>query len=161
MRVAKVDDEVLGYRIFNGSSILCSTCGPSYLHDTLALTEGVRSLSSRSARAKKEDDEFFDANAGPSLPFGAGPRSCFGKQLALMEMRIMIILLLSYFKLEKVPEDLSGYGAMDEVTLTRQPLQCFVKPAPRAHVMKRVNEESSTIVFALTEFLPSLLTRPY
>lgn len=104
VRVAKVDCTVLGYRIPKGSSIMCSTCGPSYLHDTLAVNEGSRSPSSQAAGGKHREWEsggkqkfrperwlegggdgdaseagvYFNPNAGPSLPFGAGPRGCFG-----------------------------------------------------------------------------------
>ena len=108
VRVAKVDCEVLGYHIPKGSSILCSTCGPSYLHDSLHVDEESRSQSSKAAGGKckewesrskrdfkperwleRNGDEdgdgesgvVFNPNAGPSLPFGAGPRGCFGMSL--------------------------------------------------------------------------------
>jgi len=54
-----------------------------------------------------------------------------GKKLALMELRIMIILVLLSFELKKVPEALSGYRAVEGVTVTRQPIQCFVQLAVR------------------------------
>ena len=50
-----------------------------------------------------------------------------GKKLALMEMRIMIILLLLNFELKEVPDSLGGYDAIEGVTVTRQPRKCFVK----------------------------------
>lgn len=50
-----------------------------------------------------------------------------GKKLALMEMRIMIILLLLSFELKEVPDPLGGYDAIEGVTVTRQPRRCFVK----------------------------------
>lgn len=106
VRVAKVDCDVLGYRIPKGSSIMCSTCGPSFLHDTLPLEDARRSDTSKAAagkhrewesRGKQEfiperwlekgvdgdDGWVFNPNAGPSLPFGAGPRGCFGTLIAL------------------------------------------------------------------------------
>ena len=53
--------------------------------------------------------------------------SLLGKKLALMEMRVMIILLLLSFELKEVPDPLGGYDAIEGVTVTRQPRKCFVK----------------------------------
>ena len=50
-----------------------------------------------------------------------------GKKLALMEMRIMSILLLLSFELKGVPDPRGGYDAIEGVTVTRQPRKCFVK----------------------------------
>ena len=79
---------------------------PSFLHDTLHVDEESRSQSSKAAGGKcrewesrgKRDSKperwlernwdgdrelgvVFNPNAGPSLPFGARPRGCFGMSL--------------------------------------------------------------------------------
>lgn len=69
--------------------------------------------------------EVYNPQAGPQLAFGLGPRSCFGKKLAYVEMRIMVVLILWHFELKKPPPELSGHEAVD--TLTRKPIQCFVR----------------------------------
>lgn len=65
-----------------------------------------------------------DACRRPSLPFGLGQRGCYGKKLALLELKIVFTLLIWNFELVKCPEELSGYAAVE--TLTHKPRQCFV-----------------------------------
>jgi len=67
----------------------------------------------------------FDAQSGPMLTFGAGPRGCFGRRLAYLEIRIVTALLAWNFEFEKCPEALSSYSAKD--ILTTMPKKCFVK----------------------------------
>lgn len=65
-----------------------------------------------------------ESSCGPSLPFGLGQRGCYGRKLALLELRIVFTLLIWRFDLGKCPEDLSGYAAVE--SLTHKPKQCFV-----------------------------------
>ncbi|KAK7977179.1 hypothetical protein PG988_004669 [Apiospora saccharicola] len=68
-------------------------------------------------------EEVFDVRAGPSMQFGAGLRGCFGKRLAYLEIRILIVVLLWSFELQAVPEGLRGYEAFD--SLTHKPKKCY------------------------------------
>jgi len=43
-----------------------------------------------------------------SMPFGAGPRNCPGRYLALQEMKMVLLTLLSNFDIESVGTDASG-----------------------------------------------------
>ncbi|KAF3051991.1 hypothetical protein E8E11_010563 [Didymella keratinophila] len=70
----------------------------------------------------------FDATLSPHLSFGAGPRGCFGRKLAYLELRFAIVLVLWHFELQKVPEHLDSYEPIEQ--LTHNPLQCYVKLAP-------------------------------
>lgn len=102
VRIATADAEVLGYCLPKGSQIMCSTEGVQFLHDAIPVDEGLRSATSKAARGKHKEwesegkqefraerwldqtgdtevDVSFDPKAGPSLPFGGGPRGCFGK----------------------------------------------------------------------------------
>lgn len=67
----------------------------------------------------------FSSTAGPLLTFGLGPRGCFGRKLAYIEMKIFLTLILWEFELQKCPEALSSYAAVDK--LTHAPQQSFVK----------------------------------
>ncbi|KAG6006805.1 hypothetical protein E4U21_006696 [Claviceps maximensis] len=71
------------------------------------------------------DNLQFDPTAGPMLTFGAGPRGCFGKRLAYLELRVKIVLLVWNFTLEKCAPDLSSYGEFDELLCL--PTHCYVK----------------------------------
>jgi cytochrome P450 len=70
----------------------------------------------------------FNANAGPTIPFGLGPRACFGKKLAYTLMEMMIALLVWNFEIGDPGNELSSFQAEDK--LTHSPLYCFVKLNP-------------------------------
>ncbi|KAM7214800.1 Cytochrome P450 [Rhypophila decipiens] len=76
-----------------------------------------------------DKDGKYDAYAGPMLPFGAGPRGCFGQRLARMELRIMIILLVLSFEFRDVPQQYTSFRA-DEV-INRGPHITYVRPVLR------------------------------
>lgn len=60
-----------------------------------------------------ENDVEFDGAAGPQLVFGLGPRACWGRRLAHMEMRTMIAMLVWHFELLETPSALSGYAGLE------------------------------------------------
>ncbi|KAG8965600.1 hypothetical protein FRC05_003194 [Tulasnella sp. 425] len=70
----------------------------------------------------------FDPRAGYSFPFGIGLRSCAGKQLATLELKIYVATLNLAFFLGEVPKELSSHRAHIEVT--RFPVQAYVAPQP-------------------------------
>ncbi|KAL2274435.1 hypothetical protein FJTKL_03196 [Diaporthe vaccinii] len=77
----------------------------------------------------------FSAEAGPNLPFGLGMRSCFGRRLAALELRIMVVLIVWNFELLPCPQQLSGYAS--KMGVTSKPVQCFVR-------LRKVTYTSST-----------------
>jgi len=82
----------------------------------------------RPERWLKKDSESvvqFDPMAGPTLPFGLGPRSCFGKRFALQELKIQFALIVWHFYLEKTPKELSSYDAIQR--FAREPVQCYLR----------------------------------
>lgn len=79
--------------------------------------------------AGEGDAEFegieYNANAGPFLTFGGGPRGCFGKKLAYMEIRIVLAMLVWNFEFQPCPAELSSYEGVDTATVV--PKQCYVR----------------------------------
>ncbi|KKP05781.1 cytochrome P450 monooxygenase [Trichoderma harzianum] len=86
----------------------------------------------RTAEAKSDGEggaEFegieYNANSGPFLTFGGGPRGCFGKKLAYMELRIVMAMLVWNFEFQPCPAELSSYEGIDAATVV--PKQCYVR----------------------------------
>lgn len=144
-RVATKDAVVLGARIPKGTSLFFIMSGPGYVAPQAGeIAEYQRSESCQAAKARvgswdpndmhlfrperwlvEEDGKtVFSSTAGPHLAFGLGPRGCFGKRLAYLQIKILLVLLLWKFKLKPVPENLGGFVPVEK--LTRQPERCYV-----------------------------------
>ncbi|KAK1995371.1 cytochrome P450 [Colletotrichum falcatum] len=152
-REALCDTELLGHRIPKGTVVMCLNRGPSMLLPALPIDEALRSEGSRAAKggglawddadvalfrperwlveppagsaAAAAAAAEFDPNAGPQLAFGLGPRGCFGRRLAYLELRIILTLIVWNFELLPCPDELSGYGAREG--LTYKPKDCYVR----------------------------------
>ncbi|KAH9808899.1 cytochrome P450 [Melampsora americana] len=74
-----------------------------------------------------DDDGRFDYHKpGPFHAFGHGPRGCFGRNLALLEMRLYIAMLSMEFFFDGVPD---GLDTMESVELVaNHPVSCVVRP---------------------------------
>ena len=177
IRTSKNDTELLGHRIPKGTDVFCLSNGPSTRSGApFTIDEKLRSESSRDAKDRtgvwdvtdmgvfmperwlkqsEKGEEVFDSRAGPSIPFGLGPRGCFGeshgfwsaifsqlpaayiyadhrllligRKLAEMELHIILVLLVWNFEFQPTPAELNSYKAVDK--LTHQPQQCFVRLA--------------------------------
>ncbi|GAB1743990.1 hypothetical protein NU219Hw_g1030t1 [Hortaea werneckii] len=148
IRRAKEDAEVLGTIIPKGTDVFMVTNGPGYLEAPLPIDESKRSKTSQESRDKNgmwevsdigvfkperwlirnEDGQTdFDARAGPAQPFGAGPRGCFGRKLASLELKIIIVLIVWNFRLLPTPPQLSSFLGQDKITHT--PQQCYLRLA--------------------------------
>ncbi|KAI6371346.1 hypothetical protein MCOR25_003954 [Pyricularia grisea] len=146
VREAKRDAYVLGHLVPKGTCVFLPTMGPTFHAPGLPVDESVRSETSRTkswgrswdpedigsfrverwlSRRNPENGEVeYDVQSGPILAFGLGPRSCFGKKLAYLEMRIVIALLVWRFEFQKLPGHLSSYAAHDAITTG--PTCCYV-----------------------------------
>ncbi|QRV98324.1 cytochrome P450 family protein [Ceratobasidium sp. AG-Ba] len=69
-------------------------------------------------------DGSFDANAGPSFPFGIGQRACPGQRLAMLELRIFVAALSRSFVFKPVAKPVAGHEAF--IKISRQPEHCYV-----------------------------------
>lgn len=145
------DTTILGCAVPAHTNVILIPGGPSHkrLHP-LGVDEHNRDVSSQKAssqfpswQSRQDLNEFkperwlttdldsqaivFNSRAGPSLPFSTGSRGCFGKKIALMELRILIVLLMLQFDFREVKGRLAGYEARDG--LSRSPRKCYVKLA--------------------------------
>jgi hypothetical protein len=131
IRVAKVDTQILGYPIPKGTDVFLMNNGPGKLMEPIDVPESRRSPSSQEAKDRtgawdpsdiasfrperwlvtdeSSGGDRFNPLAGPAHPFGAGPRGCFGRNWALLEMRIVFVLTFWTFELLPTPEPLSSW----------------------------------------------------
>ncbi|KAF3071299.1 Cytochrome P450 3A24 [Daldinia childiae] len=149
MRIATVDTEIFGHRIPAGTRVWGLTSANWH---PIPVPEERRSLSSQAALEKsggvdwtqtpsaqdfdkyiperwlkinKDGKEIFDPTAVIHNPFGGGVRGCFGKRLAMMEIRIMVVSIVMSFKFLPVPPEFNSFQVTQK--LLRSPRQCFVK----------------------------------
>ncbi|WWC86654.1 uncharacterized protein L201_001531 [Kwoniella dendrophila CBS 6074] len=73
-----------------------------------------------------DEEGQFNATAGPSLPFSLGQRRCFGKNLALLELRVFIAHLNLAFFFAPIPQNLNGFERFDKII--SHPKDCFIRP---------------------------------
>lgn len=147
-REARVDTTVLGRPVPKGTILLLALNLPPELQEVeLSVAESDRAQTSLSGRklhsatwekaadfqparwlsgtGESGDALSFDPDAGPSLPFSVGPRGCFGKRLAMTELKILLVKLIGAFEFEKLPPALNEFSATEGVTRTSQ--QCHVR----------------------------------
>ncbi|KAL2120964.1 hypothetical protein VTJ04DRAFT_4991 [Mycothermus thermophilus] len=140
-RTAVVDTTILGFPIPKGTQVLCST---DFKRDPVVeVAEEKRSESSRAAGqglVAKGLDQFmperwikvdmdgkrtFDPAALPRLSFGVEERRCPGRELAIQQLRIFLVLLVWNFQLDTIPDALNSQ--LMEGGILRRPQQCFVR----------------------------------
>lgn len=134
VREAMQDTTIMGHHIPKGTDVLLMTNGPGYLQPNMAAEDTLRNRKARVRSANGltslwSDDhiadflperwlvidpvtgkDVYNPMAGPTLSFGLGPRSCFGKKLALSALRIQLAITVWHFQLCKTPPQLSDYG---------------------------------------------------
>ncbi|KAI0146267.1 cytochrome P450 [Xylariaceae sp. FL1272] len=145
VRQALQDTTVLGRHIPKGTDVFFMANGAGYLEPNMRISDDIRSPGARHGTSKaqigtwedkdigkfrperwlKAEDKTFDSMAGPQLAFGLGPRGCFGKKLALQQLKMQFALIIWHFKLLPTPPELSGYNAVQR--FAREPTQCYVR----------------------------------
>lgn len=147
------DTIILGHLVPKGTLVFVANKGPSFTEPAFDINENLRSESSRTAlkdgRSRSYDvqdskdkqmgaflperwlvtneqtgEDAFDPAAWPTIPFGLGARSCFGRKLAYMELKMLVTLLVWTFEFLPCPDDISSYK--DVQGGTRKPVQCYV-----------------------------------
>jgi cytochrome P450 len=69
----------------------------------------------------------FDSQAGPHFAFGGGLRGCFGRKLAYLELRLVLVLVMWHFRLEEVSGEQASWEPI--LQLTHGPVHCYVRLA--------------------------------
>ncbi|KAK0327107.1 hypothetical protein LTR54_003128 [Friedmanniomyces endolithicus] len=142
------DTEIFGCRVPKGTDVFMLSNGPGFRTAPLHVDEAKRSKTSQESIGKNgawnpaDIGEFqperwlvdnekgglaFESRAGPALPFGGGPRGCFGRKLASLELKIIILLVVWTFDLLPIPESMASFAAKDMMTHT--PQHCYVRLA--------------------------------
>ncbi|KAI1421085.1 putative cytochrome P450 [Xylaria sp. FL1777] len=75
--------------------------------------------------AENNGDFVFEPNAGPFLTFSTGTRTCWGKRLAYLELKLITTLLVWNFVFEPLPGGLDD--DLKEYELFTKPRTCYVK----------------------------------
>ncbi|EON99227.1 putative cytochrome p450 protein [Phaeoacremonium minimum UCRPA7] len=148
-REVVIDTQILGCHIPKGTIVFLSTRVQA---EPLRIAEERRSDSSRAAIEKRsyhglhgqeaqnldvfepsrwitpdeKGNEMFDVNTLPTLWFGGGFRGCFGRKLAMQELRIMAALLVLSFEFLPLQEHLSSMVG-EEHGLFRRPAKSFAR----------------------------------
>ncbi len=155
MRDTTCDTVILGHRIPKDTHVFLFNQGASFREPALEVDEAIRSPSCQAAAKERGVREWktegihdfnperwlvpaegggpgpdgsgveFDSTAGPTMPFGLGVRSCYGRRLGYLEMRILVTQLVWNFELLPCPEELSGYAAIDG--MTHKPHRSYVR----------------------------------
>ncbi|KAJ5096379.1 cytochrome P450 [Penicillium alfredii] len=128
-RQAIRDTEVFGHRIPKGTNVILIANGPGFHEPSFAIDPAKRSptvkannswdetrdlkafdperwLVRKQSESGTEEVE-FNANAAAQIAFGMGPRSCWGRRLAYLEMRMVVTLVVWNFALLPVSETLA------------------------------------------------------
>jgi len=133
-RDATRDTQLLGHRIPKGTSILLVCQGPdfspspssAYWQETKAdaarqfpgtRSKGPEHFDPDRWLVRKESGELeFDGTTYPQLGFGLGIRSCWGRRLAYLEMRIMTAMVTLNFDYGKVDDALTTHEASYDIS---------------------------------------------
>ena len=144
IRRSTVDTVVLGHKVPKDTDVFLVIDGPDYKKPSIPAPDHLRSETSRTKhqygswdsgdihlfkpeRWLKTDEhgqEVYDHRSGPMMAFSYGPRSCFGKRLAYLQLRIVLTLLVWNFEFHKLPDELTSNDVVDHITTC--PLNCFV-----------------------------------
>lgn len=73
----------------------------------------------------------FNNKAGPGMTFSLGPRECWGKKLAYLQLRLLTTLMVWNFEFLPLPQELENWDIED--ILNAKPKVCLVRLRPLAY----------------------------
>jgi cytochrome P450 len=146
VRDAMTDTMVLGHHIPKGTRVFLLQTGPGFFSEAFDIPDRIRSKSAIEAKYQiglwdplstgefkperwltkdEQGNEVYNSMAGPHLAFGLGPRACYGRRLAYLELRISLALLVWNFEFLPCPDELSSWDAIQKIT--RAPRVCYIR----------------------------------
>ncbi|CAN8099175.1 unnamed protein product [Discula destructiva] len=136
-RMATRDTTLLGKPVPEGTLLFLLSNGPGFYSPSVHFDPDSKSLRWNEQQNMRDFDPTrwldadgnFNPSAGPSLTFGGGPRGCFGKRLAYLEMRTLTALIVWRFDLLSVPDSLAGNDAIGGIAY--RPRDCFLRLVKR------------------------------
>jgi cytochrome P450 len=120
------DTEIKGIRVPKGMGLWCVMRGDSISEQhfpNAQAFEPERWLGGSSGAAS--------AAKRVSMPFGAGPRICPGRYLALLEIKMAMAMLLAHFDINEVSTP-DGAEAVEQMAFTMMPVGLKMKISARA-----------------------------
>lgn len=147
-REAVRDTELMGVRIPKGTNVMHVSAGPGFttpaykVDDSLRSETAKRDLYENKVKSWDNDDiaQFkperwlvrdadgktrFDQQAGMQNAFSQGMRGCFGRRLAYVTFRILLVSIIWNFELLECPEELSG--SLGVFGVVYKPQQTYVR----------------------------------
>ncbi|KAK4501034.1 hypothetical protein PRZ48_006840 [Zasmidium cellare] len=148
MRVSLVDTTILGHFVPKGTDIFVVNRDiiPHNSSCPCPVDESKRSPTSQASKkstplkwshvdlntfrperwlAETTKGTEFSPQAVPLLTFGEGPRGCFGRRFAELEMRVLFTLIIWHFELLPIPAELEDFDPLEMLTMA--PANCRVK----------------------------------
>jgi hypothetical protein len=123
-RQATRDTELLGYHIPKGTNVVLIANGPGFHEPSFDIDSKLRSPTATKSSGWSDMNELnvfnperwlvpkeggrpeefdFDANAVPQIAFGMGPRGCWGRRMAYLELRLVVSLTVWSFDFLEIP----------------------------------------------------------
>ncbi|GAA3145264.1 hypothetical protein GCM10010521_35360 [Streptomyces rameus] len=121
-RDAVADDELGGFHIPGGSSVLLS---PLVSHRNPRYWDNPEAFDPH----RFDPDRVKERPRMTYFPFGAGARMCIGNFMALLELRMITAMIHQRFRLQLVPGDFLRYG---DTSISLRPMtKVLALPEPR------------------------------
>ena len=128
MPLEATKDTVIGnVRVPEHSLVWCT-----FRHDTLSEAHFAQAHAFKPERWLVSDDAANNADAfnkKASMPFGSGPRTCPGRYLALLEIKIAFVMLLSQFDIAGIQTP-DGREPEELMAFTMSPIGMSLKLSP-------------------------------
>eukprot|EP01113_Clastostelium_recurvatum_P024790 TRINITY_DN2962_c0_g2_i3.p1 TRINITY_DN2962_c0_g2~~TRINITY_DN2962_c0_g2_i3.p1 ORF type:complete len:268 (+),score=61.28 TRINITY_DN2962_c0_g2_i3:1-804(+) len=117
-RTCEADDAVGGYVIPKGTTIIIS---PYVMHHHPAYWNEPEKFDPD----RWDDDLSVNMPAGVYFPFWLGSRNCIGNKFAILEVKVLLVMLLQRFHLHTTPGLLSKLGREFIINMHPSPRQTY------------------------------------